>query len=358
MTTTKMVNNSALTNSFRLSIKFVDQGLEPRVMHARVQALRSTISALSGLEHTAFSFFYGAQRGAPSRPGLRANGDAVPLAIGLQCEPPLDKFRVVLRRVGDWLDRTAQEILFAVEIPPAHTITLQTSQAKVLAHLLPLGEALLSPYELYLNLANSYVSTFGELTPAAKANLSLVRQRLRLPSEEANELNARAVGPFKSLTEKYQHFRKELLAYAHQSDPDDEFWQLMQTKASTMSLPDTDAKFLKSERLETLRQEADRAHQQAEAEAEAKRQQRRDRQQRLLQYQQAFEALVLDSLSSLSSAPEVDQFRQGVMTHLTEPEFNRGRLSQTRDFYGLSPQETGGLEKIVLDELYLLSDLL
>jgi hypothetical protein len=351
-----MVENPALANIFRLSIKSVEHGLDPKIIHAGVQALHSTISSLSNLEHTAFSFSYGSQRG--DSPRAHANSGETTLCVGLCCEAPLDKFRVVLQCVGHWLDRTAQKNSFEVEIPPAHTISLQTHQAKVLAQLLPLGEALLLPHEIYCAQAEGYVNIFGELTPITRANLSLVRQRMRLSTEETNELNARAMGPFKTLAEKYQHFRKELLACKQESDLDGDFWKVMQTKAATMSLPEADAQFLKAERLNILRSEADQARQQAEVNAEAERQRHREQQQRLVSYRQTFEELVINSLHPQCFGREATLFRQGVMVHLSDPEFNRGRLTQAREFYRLNQQEADALEKSVLDELYLLSGLL
>ncbi|MGG6238564.1 hypothetical protein ACQ4N7_07965 [Nodosilinea sp. AN01ver1] len=282
---------------------------------------------------------------------------------------------MVLRCVGNWLDRTAEQYSFEVNIPSAqaiaqqidpadgkkssaYTITLATNRAKTLAQLLPLGEALLPPQELYLTKAESYVNTFGELTPAAKANLLLLRHRMGLVSEETNDLNTRAMGPFKTLGDKYQHFRRELLVCKQESDLDSEFWQVMQAKADTMSLPEADAQFLKAERLSALRQEAEQERQQREAEAEAERQRYREQRQRLERYSQAFESLVMDAVVPLSLAPDVDQFRQAMMARLSGAEFNRGRLIQAREFYQLSPPEIDALEKRVLDELYLLSGLL
>ncbi|PSN16097.1 hypothetical protein C7293_04390 [filamentous cyanobacterium CCT1] len=282
---------------------------------------------------------------------------------------------MVLRCIGNWLDRTAERYSFEVTIPSAqaiarqinpavaktpsaYTITLATNQAKTLAQVLPLGEALLPPQDLYLTKAEDYVNTFGELTPAAKANLLLLRYRMGLSGEETSDLNARAMGPFKSLGEKYQHFRRELLVCKQESDLDSELWQVMQAKAKTMSLPEADAQFLKAERLSALRREAEQERQQREAEAEAERQRHREQQQRTERYRQAFESLVVDTLVPLNVAPDADQFRQAMMAQLSGPEFNRGRLIQARDFYHLTPLEADALEKRVLDELYLLSRLL
>lgn len=370
-----MVQDFDSVNSFRLAITSLESEPNLRGTHAAVQALSSDITRLSRLEHTTFDFLLRSQRRAPGLGTAPANGAEPKLYVGLRFEAPLDKFRVVLRCVGNWLDRTAAKYSFEVKIPsapaiarqidqaeiktpPAYTITLATNQAKTLAELLPLGEALLPPQELYLGQAEGYVNTFGELTPAAKANLLLMRHRMGLASEETNDLNARAMGPFKTLGEKYQHFRRELLVCKQESDLDSELWQVMQAKADTMSLPEADAQFLKAERLSTLRQEADRVRQQREAEAEAERQRYREQRQRLDHYRQAFEALVIDALVPLSVAPGAAQFRQGIMAQLSGPEFNRGRLTQARDFYNLSPQEVDALEKTVLDELYLLSGLL
>lgn len=357
-----MVDNSRFAPSFRLSIKSLESELDPRVTHTAMQALRNTISALGGLEQTTFSFFHRPQRSALGKPtpGNAPNPDRSRnlLHLGLQFEAPLDKFSVVLRSVSNWLDRAPQKLFFEVTIPPAHAITLQTNQSKVLAQLLPLGEALLPPQDVYLTQAETYINTFGDLTPAARANLAIVRHRVGLSREAANELNAQAMGPFKTLTEKYQHFRQELLVSKQESDLDDDFWKVMQDKAATMSLPDVDVQFLKTERLQTLRAEAAVARQQAEAKAEAERQRHREQQQRVDNYRQAFEGLVIDTLSSVPPGQDAETFHQSIMANLTAVEFNRGRLTQAREFYHLPQSEVDAVEQTVLNELYLLSDLL
>ncbi|WP_035985668.1 hypothetical protein [Leptolyngbya sp. KIOST-1] len=352
-----MVNSFDSVTNFQLSVKSPEHELDPRVTHNDVQTLQSSLAQLSGLEHSEFEFIPRSQR--PTGLGRAPTNGAEPdLYIGFRMAAPLPQFRTVLRCVGNWLDRTTQRYSFDIALTPAHTITLHADQARVLAQVIPLGEALLPPHELYLAKAASYVDTFGELTPAARANLLLLRHRLELSTEETNDLNSKAMGPFKTLGEKYQHFRRELLACQQESDLDSEFWQVMQAKADTMSLPEADAQFLKAERLGALRQEAERERQRLEAEAETERQRYREQQQRLSNYRQQFEALLIDALVPLEGAADVAQFRQAVLAQLFGPEFNQGRLTQARTFYNLSPQEADALEKRVLDELYLLSRLL
>lgn len=351
-----MAKAFASDHSFRLSVKALEHSIDPTLIHTRLQELGRSITRLSRLEHTTVDFFPQAKRPIPSL--SKAPAPAPHLYGALQFEAPLGKFRVVMRCVGDWLDRTKQNSLFAVEIPPAHTLTLTTNQARVLAQLLTLGESLLPPQPLYLAQAEGYVNTFGELTPAARANLLLSRHRVGLSGDETNDLNARAMGPFKTLAEKYQHFRKELLACKQEIDLDEDFWQVMRDKAVTMSLPEADAQFLKAERLHTLRMEADRERQRAETNADAERQRQRQQQQRSLDYRNTFEAIVIDTLNLQSLAAEPDAFHQEVLTQLAAADFNRGRLTQGREFYHLSPEEAEALEKTVLNELYLLSGLL
>ncbi len=357
-----MVKKTSLIQSFSFSVKSVESGksletgLELKAVHAAVQVLRSTISALSNLDQTPFSFFYGAQRDSENSAETSAPGGTT--YTGLQFEAPLDRFSVVLRCVGDWLDRTKRKNRFELTIPEVYTVVLETDQAKSLAQLLPLGEALLPPQEIYLIKAQAYIDTFGDFTPAARANLAIIRHRVGLSPEVANDLNAQAMGPFKTLTEKYQHFRKELLVCKRESDLDGDFWQVMQDKAATMSLPEADAEFLKAERLHVLRAEAEQDRQQAEAIAAADRWQQRQQQQRLADYRQTFIDVVVGNLIPQRSAPDAAAFRQGMMAHLSATEFNRGRLTQAREFYQLSQPEVEVLERSVLDELYLLSGLL
>ncbi|MGF1516944.1 MAG: hypothetical protein ACFCVB_03950 [Nodosilinea sp.] len=351
-----MVEDPGLANGFKLSIKSLESGLDPKVIHAAVQVLRSSISALSELEQTPFSFFYGSQQ--PTDNLLAAKTPGETMYTELQFEAPLDKLTVVLRCVGDWLERTKQKSLFAIAIPPAYNLTLQTDQAKVLAQLLPLGEALLPPQDVYLAKAETYIDIFGDFTPAARANLAIMCHRLGLSREVADDLNAQSMGPFKTLTEKYQHFRKELLACKQEIALDGDFWQVMEDKAATMSLPKADAEFLKAERLHALRTEAEQVRQQSEATAEAERQRQRQQQQRLANYRQTFIDVVMGNLTPQSSALDAATFRQGLMAHLSATEFSRGRLTQAREFYHLSQPEVEVLEQAVLDELYLLSGLL
>jgi len=351
-----MVENLGLTNGFKLSIKSLESGLDPKVIHAAVQVLRSSISALSELEQTPFSFSYGSQRHADNLPAVQTPGGT--LYTGLQFEAPLDKLTVVLRCLGDWLERTKQKNLYAIEIPPTYTLTLQTDQVKELAQLLPLAETLLPPQEIYLAKAETYIAAFGDFTPAARANLAIICHRVGLSVEEANDLNAQSMGPFKTLAEKYQHFRKELLVCKQESDLDGDFWQVMQDKAVTMSLPEADAQFLKAERLQTLRTEASQALHRAESADAAERQRHREQQQRLINYRQTFAELAIDTLNLDDLGPDAAAFHQGTMAKLSAAEFNRGRLTQAREFYHLSQTEVDALEQAVLCELYLLSGLL
>ncbi len=353
-----MVDNSGLATSFRLSIKSVEPGLDPRVTHAVIQALRQAIAELGNLEQTTFSFFHRPQRSTSAGLSRGSSPLGEVLYLGLQFEAPLDKFNLVLRCVASWLDRTAQAMLFEVIIPPVYSLTLQTDQSKVLAQLLPLGEALLPPQAIYLAQMESYINRFGDFTPAVRANLAIARHRVGLSREGASNLNAHAMGPFKTLAEKYQHFRKELLVCNQESDLSGDFWQVMQDKAITMSLPQADVQFLRAERLQALRTEADESRQQTEARAETDRLRQQEQQQRLMNYRQTFEDLIVDSLDLENVALDRGEFRDKVMEHLAAIEFSRGRLTQVRKFYDLSQPEADALEQTVLDELYLLSGLL
>jgi hypothetical protein len=190
-----MVENLSLDNGFRLSIKSVETGLDLEAIHTAVHALRDTIASLIGLEHTTFSFFYNSPpRNLPLISSPDGKDEDI-VCLGLQFEAPLDKFTLVLRCLGNWLDHTGQRTQFVVHLPPAHTLHLQTKQSKVLAQLLPLGAALMHPQEVYFAKAQTYINTLGDFTPAARANLAFVRRQVGLSREDANELNAELMGP-------------------------------------------------------------------------------------------------------------------------------------------------------------------
>jgi hypothetical protein len=352
-----MADNAISANAVGISIRSVERDRDPRIIDAGVRALSGSLANLSGLDP---SRCFGIRRSLRADAAGGQGGDRpdTQFLTGIQFEAPLEKVRTVLRCLGDWLDRTRQSNQFEVTVPPAHTLTLQTDQARELAQLLPLVELLLPSQTTYLALAQRYVETFGELTPAAKASLALAQHRLGLAAEEATDLNARAMGPFKTLSEKYQHFRKELLVCKQESDLDDDFWRVMQQKAIAMSLPPDDADFLKLERLEALRAEAERTRQEAASEAEAQRQRQRQEQERLAKYGRAFEAIALDALGPESFAADEATFHQGLRGQLGGIDLYRGRLAEAQAFYRLNPQEAAALESRALDELYLQSRLL
>jgi hypothetical protein len=132
----------------------------------------------------------------------------------------------------------------------------------------------------------------------------------------------------------------------------------MQDKATTMGLPAVDAEFLRAERLHTLRTEVEHARQQAKAEAEAKQRSQEEQRQRLVNYRRCFEELLLSTLTTPPLSQDAGIFRQSALGQLATAAYTQGRLAQAREFYRLSQPEIDTLEKAVLDELYLLSDLL
>ena len=277
----------------------------------------------------------------------------------LRVETSLERYKIVFDRLSKWLDENKKEALFAVEIPPSCTVTLQTADPSTLIKLFFVVQILISSWEVYLGKINTYLNIYGELTPAAIANLAIIRHQLNLSYPEAIDLQDKVARFYNDkLASKYDHFRKQLLVCKQESDLTEDFKKIMKEKADIMNLPRIDADFLINERIRALRSEAEQIEIRKKIELEAERQRIESREMSFQKYRQSFEELVADNLGHENSLENADIFSRNLMENILKSEFKRGQLVENRNFYNLNEKEIQKIEKQVLDEIYRIRSLI
>lgn len=363
-----MANAPVFLNELEIALQLIDRRQNPDATHRGVQSLRDMLSQIHGIGDMHFTL----RITSPTNSDNQRIDQGSWSYIGARFRIPLDKFKVVIRCLCDWLDLVSLRVLIAIKIPLARMINsfssqttaeyppvpiaieVETESAKDLTRVLTFVEALLPPQETYQRKAEAYIKSLGELTPAAKANLDILRRSLDMSEKEVEELDASAEGLFKTLTEKYEHFRNELKVIKQESDLTEDFWKVMRDKADTMKLPSADVAFLKLECQQTFSDKAEHERQKIIEDIEAEKQKLQKEKERGNDYQKAFEEIVACSPASFSSSHDNDLFSQNIMNGILGLDFNRGRLDQARKFYEIDQDQASGIEIGFLHELCLL----
>lgn len=336
-------------NTLKFLVKVLEPVDEPDNINSSIQHLSETISNLNSLSKEDFVLIVNRESGVDTRGRIDLENERVlHNAISFKASP--DKLKLVVRKLCSWLDSNKQETLFAIEIEPAYIITLQTKLSETLVQILFLAETLLPTKKNYLDKVAAYLHVFGELTPASKENLNIFRHQLGLSLEEANDLDLRAMGQFKSLTEKYHHFRQELLICTKESDFDDKFWKVMLEKALIMGLPKKDVSFLWTERLNSIRDEEQQNQQRLEEKTNDKIRRRQEQQQFLESYYKMLEEIIRKFPLARTCPQDLTSLRNDLEKYFYEIDFNRGRLMHAREICQLSAEDAKDIEEAFIDE--------
>ena len=320
-------DNSSLQLGFL--IKFIEPDLNPEEIEAETQYLLDDLLDLSGMGQTRFRF-------------LRAERDELQFRSGLQFEAAPDRLKAILRRLCDRLDDIPLETLVLIYYGQVR-LQIQTHRSEELADIFASAKALLPPDSIYLAKAETYVHTRGELSPAEKANLDLLAQELELSPEEAEKLNTKAMGPFKSLQEKLEHFSTVVTDELSQASfpPNQETREVLSELAENLGIPKNKADAVYQEHLQTV-QAMILAHQ---AEVEAKQKQTDEDAQKTIEAQARAE-------QTLHNEKYRDLFRRAIQNSLYPLTFDQGRLEQTRKLWKIPKATAEQIEEEVRTELY------
>lgn len=330
-----------MTQNVRCLIKFVDPQLKRDEVVTEVHYLIDDLCDLEGMGQTRFE-------------KVSEIREADPISVGVKFETDAERLGAILRRLRDRLYYRPIDTLFFFQASDLN-LQIQTHRAEDLLGLLDIARSglLFSPACDYLAEAETYSRTQGELSPTELDNLDLIRQRLGLSVEQADDLNAKATGPYRTQAEKRRHFeditqaefsRLRTLAAGQPLAPKDT-WSVLQELAENLGLPIPTAEAIyqqhqqrydKDDKLKTEQQAIKTAEENrlaVEVKAEAERQK---------QAQQAQEHR--DQYRSLC--------RQAMALGLYLSEFDQGRLDQARRLRHISLEDAVGIEAAVRDELY------
>ncbi|HIK44258.1 MAG TPA: GUN4 domain-containing protein [Leptolyngbyaceae cyanobacterium M65_K2018_010] len=327
-----MVRDLSSSPLLTFVVKLLEPGFSPDQLEEQAQLLHDDLQALSDLRRTRLTCLY-SQRGQTR------------VQDGVQFEAPADYLRRILRRLCDRLEDRPLETLVVIQQGPVK-LAVQTHEADRLASILEAAEALIPPASLYRAKLDAYIRTQGELSPAEEANLELLRQRLGLSPQEAEDLKAIALGPYRTLAEKSQYFESVLMAeLARESPLSEATWELLEEVAANLNLPLEVATALYHDHLHRIQVEVEAIRQREQAAAEAAQRTAAQAQEAEQQQQQ-----------QLGRQQQLDQYREMVrqilQTTLYAPDFDQGRLEQARRLWKIEAKEALQMEEAIRSELY------
>ncbi|MBW4461897.1 MAG: GUN4 domain-containing protein [Nodosilinea sp. WJT8-NPBG4] len=322
-------------------IKFVDPQLKPDELDTEVHYLTEDLRDLDGMSQIRFD------------PILEIR-DAVETRVGIRFIAHSDLLVSILRRLRDRLYYKPLETWFLFHISDLN-LQIRTDQAEDLVDLMATAQSglLFSPVRDYLAEAETYSRTQGELSPTELDNLNLLRQRLSLSAEQAELLNARAVGPYKTHAEKHRYFDETTAAEfsrLRHMDADHPFapkdpWPVLQELAENLALPISEAEAIYQKHWQRYNDEI-----------------------KLKTDQQSAKTAVDDSFVAETKAADAHQnqveqarehleqylslCRQAMANSLYPSEFDQGRLDQARRLWDISLDEALTIETAVRNELY------
>ncbi len=280
--------------------------------------------------------------------------DLAEAQVGIRFVASSTQLGAILRRLCDRLYYNPVQTCFLIQIADIR-LQIQTHRADDLVGLMAMTQSglLFSPERDYLAEVETYSRTQGELSPTEMDNLNLLRQNLGLSAQQAEALNARAAGPYRTQSEKRRHFEETVQAEFSrlQSMQEDlpfapkDFWPILQELAENLGFPTAEAETIyrhhrqryeedrRISREQTAAQTAEKALLAAEAKAEGDRQQ---------QAQQAQDRR--DQFKTLC--------REAMAHGLYPSEYDQGRIDQARRLREIPQEEAVQIEAAVRTELY------
>lgn len=316
----------------RFLIQITDPGLNEDDQATEVQYLLEDLRNLPGLE------------GVPIRV-LEQTKEESRQRIGVQFAAWGDQVRPVMGLLCDRMVNNPMEHLVLLHIQRA-TLQIKTHDAEELAALILAAEYLLPTHRTFLAKAEMYARTDGEISPAEEANLEWLRQQLDLPLEDAAQMVAKAMGPYRTRQEKQQRYRMVLEEEIRKAYPlSDATWTVLRELAINLKLPAADTEAINRERITQIQAQAEAARQQREAEA----QQRREQEERRQKLQE-------DQMRGQEQQQYLTQYRSSVREAIRDTphysDYDRGRLEEARRIWKISPEDAKAIEAEVLSERY------
>ncbi|MEO0986261.1 MAG: GUN4 domain-containing protein [Cyanobacteria bacterium J06639_14] len=221
-------------------------------------------------------------------------------------------------------------------------LQIQTKDAGDVLGILPAIETLLPATQIFQARAEAYTLRGGELSPVEQANLELLRYRLNLSPEIAENIISRALGPYRDREEKLQKYREVLSAEINRQSPLSETtWAELRRLYQALGLANEDVIPVNDEYV--ARVQAEVVHLQLQEEAT------RLQEETLLQEEQ-IQREIADQQNNTERYRQ--EFQRAIANTLYPSEFDRGRLEQARQLWDLDPERVRAIEREATDERY------
>ena len=256
--------------------------------------------------------------------------------------PEPDCLDIWIKDIGERLDVTPVEIRFTCTVDRMRVQTQTASPEEFLA-IAAAVDALLPAHQVFRARAETYAHRGGEITPVERANLDLLRYRLKLSPEEAETIVNHALGPYLNRQAKLDKYREVLNAeLERQALPlSERTWAELRRLYQSLGLAYDDVEPIDREYITRIQAEATRLRMEEEAtrlQGETQLQAEESQQERATQQNYA------------------DLYRQefaAAIAHTLYPsEFDRGRLEQARRSWDLEPEQVRAIEREITDEHY------
>ncbi|XGB41172.1 MAG: GUN4 domain-containing protein [Nodosilinea sp. LVE1205-7] len=325
-----MVRDAHPSSQLGFLIKVIEPDLSLDQLAEEVHYLHQDLRALNGLQKTRFRF-------------SQVQRDDATVQDGVGFEADGDRLRSILKRLCDRLDHKPLETLVLIYQGPLR-LQIQTHRSEELAGIMAVAEAMLPPQRIFLGKALSYSRSQGEFSPAETANLELLRQHLGLTVEIADQLQAIAQGPYRTLAEKRQYFQQVLVMEMTRACPlSDQTWETLEELADNLGLPSLVAGEIYQDQLQQVQIAASALRQQKAAEQAHQEEllmQKKDHQQQ----------------QQLDRRQHLDQYRvmvrQALATSLYPTTFDQGRLEQARQLWEINSEIALEIEETIRSDLY------
>jgi hypothetical protein len=303
------------------------------------------------------------------RIGFLTEAGAQTARVGVQLTLPPDAVRPLLRHLSDRLRQNPLDLRCFLQLGQVRLQT-QSRHGEELLTLLPAVEHLTPARQLFQARAEAYALRGGEHSPVEQANLELLRYRLDIPPEEAEDIINRVLGPYLDRQDKLQKYRDVLQAEMAQGEPSEATWAELRQLYHNLGLSSQDVAAIEQEQFDRLQAETQQRLQSLEttmppleppdidpeltattvpmAEDGAE-----PVQEPTVPGDMAVTELNATAEAAAAALAQYHQEFQAAIAHSLYPsEFDRGRLEQARRFWQLDPAQVQAVEQAVTAERY------
>lgn len=337
---------ASLDMTAKVALQVVDDGQAPSDRDRDVQALFDYLHHLALVPAHRIVFI--------------TVGEANPQRVGVQVTLMADMIRTLLRHLSDRLRHHPLDLRVFLLVGQVR-LQVQSRHGEELLTLLPAVDALLPARQLFQARAEAYALRGGEHSPVEQANLELLRYRLDIPPEDAEEIIDRVLGPYLDRQAKLHKYREVLQAELNRGGyPSEATWAELRQLYESLGLSSEDVAVINHDHADHLRVETQHYAPSIDPDLDDGDRLEAEADTEIMEATQPPPSpgseTVAPSASPMSEVEALANYRQefeAAIAHSLYPsEFDRGRLEQARRFWQLTPEQVQAIEQAVTADRY------